>query len=75
MLPMGSGTLPKPRGFAQKPRVFVFLLYLTNIELQSDDLQAITESNYSLKTTKQLSATYKPNLKHICHKNISMQCT
>ena len=38
--------------------VFGLLLYLSKIGLQSEFDQAISESNYSLKTTKQLSATY-----------------
>ena len=66
---MDSGFLPKTQGLGM---VFVFLLYLTNIGLQSDFIQPITESSYSLKTTKQLSATYKPYLKHIDHESIRM---
>ena len=80
--PWVVGFCQNPRVFAQKPRafegfwwVFIFLPYLTNTGLQSEFIQAITESNYSLKTRKQLSATYKPYLEHIGHTNIGMQCT
>ena len=68
------GFLLKNPGFLRVLVDFVFLLYLTNIGLRSEFIQAITKSNYSLKTRKQLSATYKPNLKHIDHKNIGMPC-
>ena len=43
---------------------FGFSLYIGNIK-QNEFIQAITESNYSLKTTKLLSATYKPYLKQV----------
>ena len=58
IVPVGSvfaknpGFLPKTPGFVVS--FFVVLLYIINIGLQSDFIQAITESNYSLKTTKQL---------------------
>ena len=67
ILPMGSGFLPKTQGFCQKPRVFGGFLGFCYILIQSDTsevqfIHAITES-HSFKTRKQISATYKPNLR------------
>ena len=72
ILPMGSGFLPKTQGFFQKPWVFGGFLGFCYILIQSDTsesqfIHAITES-YSFKTRKQISATYKPNLKHLVTK-------
>ena len=72
---------PWVMGFCPKNGFLGFLVFFggfyfsSNLGLQWEFIHAITKSNYSLKTTKQLSATYKPNLKHIGHKNISMWCT
>ena len=58
--PMGSGFLPKTQDFWG----FLGFCFSSNLGLQREFIQAISKSNYSFKTTKQLSATYMPNLKH-----------